>query len=153
MADVFSRSKRSEIMQRIRSKNTRPEKAVRSQLHKHGLRFRIHSRHLFGSPDVVLKKYNTVVFVNGCFWHRHNGCRYSSMPKTRRDFWRRKILRTVRRDREQAKKLRRAGWNVVVIWECGIRGGNAEKSCKKLAYKIQSLKTKRGKFAEVWNAK
>ena len=116
--DSFAPKKRSEIMSKIRSKNTRPEFIVRKLLHKLGYRFRIHSNILPGKPDIVLKKHNTVIFVNGCFWHHHKGCKRSNWPKSNKDYWIPKIKRTIQRDSDSQKELVNLGWNVLVIWEC-----------------------------------
>jgi DNA mismatch endonuclease (patch repair protein) len=120
MADTLTKSERSALMAKIRGTNTKPEVFVRSALHRAGLRFRIHNRSLPGSPDIVLAKHRTVVFVHGCFWHRH-GCTLSSEPSTRRAFWREKFARNVARDRRTAAALRRAGWRVLTVWECSLR--------------------------------
>jgi DNA mismatch endonuclease (patch repair protein) len=121
MADTLTKAERSALMARIRGTNTKPEVFVRSALHRAGFRFRIHSRALPGRPDIVLPKHRTVVFVHGCFWHRH-GCTLSSEPATRRAFWREKFARNVERDRRTAAALRRAGWRVLTVWECALRG-------------------------------
>lgn len=121
MTDVFSKAKRSYVMSRIRGRDTGPEKIVRSALHRMGYRFRLHSSDLPGKPDIVLARYRTVIFVHGCFWHRHKGCRYSYMPKTRKQFWVKKFERNVTRDREVRAALKKLGWNTVVLWECELR--------------------------------
>jgi len=118
MADVFSKTKRSWVMGRIRGVNTKPEKLVRSFLHCHGLRFRLHQRNLPGNPDIVLARHKTVVFVNGCFWHHHFGCENAVYPSTRSEFWRNKIDSNVQRDRTNKVKLRRLGWRIITVWEC-----------------------------------
>jgi DNA mismatch endonuclease (patch repair protein) len=120
MADTLTKSERSALMAKIRGTNTKPEVLVRSGLHRAGLRFRIHNRSLPGRPDIVLAKHRTVVFVHGCFWHRH-GCSLSSEPATRRAFWRDKFARNVARDKRTAAALRRAGWRVLTVWECSLR--------------------------------
>ncbi|MEY3027033.1 MAG: hypothetical protein RLZZ238_1930 [Planctomycetota bacterium] len=107
-------------MARIRGTNTKPEVLVRSALHRAGFRFRLHGRGLPGRPDIVLPKHRTVVFVHGCFWHRH-GCTLSSEPRTRRAFWRAKFDANVERDRRNARALRRLGWRVLTVWECSLR--------------------------------
>jgi len=107
-------------MSRIRSKNTRPEVLVRSLMHRLGYRFRIHSRKLPGSPDIVLAKWKTVVFVHGCFWHRHKLCPYAYSPKSRKAFWEKKFADNVKRDRKKARMLRALGWHVVTVWECEL---------------------------------
>ena len=119
MADIVSREKRSQMMSGIRSRDTTPEKLVRRALHKAGFRFRLSSgSKLPGRPDVVLAKYRTAVFVHGCFWHRHEGCRLTYTPKSNRPFWRRKFRENIERDARKARELRRMGWRRVVIWEC-----------------------------------
>jgi len=107
-------------MSGIRGKNTRPEIAVRRYLHAHGFRFRLHRKDLPGKPDVVLPKYRTAIFVHGCYWHRHDGCKYATTPSSNREFWQRKFRENVERDRRDQARLADAGWNVLVIWECQI---------------------------------
>ena len=107
-------------MSKIRSKNTKPEITVRSKLHKAGYRFRLHVKGLPGKPDIVLPKYNTIIFINGCFWHRHKGCKYAYKPKTRVDFWNEKLNRNIKRQGEVLKELRDLEWKVLVIWECEV---------------------------------
>ncbi len=105
-------------MSRIRGKDTKPELRVRSQLHRMGYRFRLHRKDLPGRPDIVLPKYDTVIFVHGCFWHRHKGCRACYTPKTRVEFWETKFEQNVRRDRRNEAALRKRGWRIIRIWEC-----------------------------------
>ena len=105
-------------MSRIPSKNTTPELLVRKKLFSMGFRYRIHDNKIFGNPDIVLKKYNTVVFVHGCFWHQHEGCKYYRLPKSNQDYWRPKLNRNKKRFKEVKNKLENDGWNVHVIWEC-----------------------------------
>ncbi len=105
-------------MSAIKSKNTKPEIAVRKLLHSMGYRFRIHSKDLPGSPDIVLPKYKTVIFVHGCFWHRHENCKNASTPNTRKEFWENKFKANVKRDKEIQQKIKNIGWESVVIWEC-----------------------------------
>ena len=112
---------RSRNMSAIKSKNTKPEIAVRKLLHSMGYRFRLHRKDLPGSPDIVLPKYKTVIFVHGCFWHRHENCRYASIPKTRKEFWENKFKTNVKRDKEIQEKIKNIGWKYVVIWECEAR--------------------------------
>lgn len=121
MADTLSRDKRSWNMSRIRSGNTKPELTVRSALHVMGYRFRLHRRDLPGRPDIVLPKHNAVIFVHGCFWHRHEGCRYAYNPKSRQEFWQRKFEENVERDRKVARQLAELGWRKLVVWECETR--------------------------------
>lgn len=108
-------------MSGIRGKNTKPEMTIRKGLHRRGFRFRLHSRHLPGKPDLVLPRYNTTIFVHGCFWHGH-GCHLFKMPSTRREFWQAKIARNAECDQEVAKALGQKGWRRLVIWECAIKG-------------------------------
>ena len=112
-------------MSRIRGKDTKPELRVRSQLHRMGYRFRLHRKDLPGRPDIVLPKYDTVIFVHGCFWHRHKGCRFAYTPKTRVEFWETKFEQNVRRDRRNEAALRKRGWRIIRIWEC--RTGDPQK--------------------------
>jgi len=115
--DTVSKKKRSEIMSRIRSKNTKPELIVRKYLFSKGYRYRLHDNKLPGKPDIVLKKYKTAIQVRGCFWHGH-GCKFSNIPKTNRAFWRNKILNNKKRDKKNDQKLRRLGFKLIVIPEC-----------------------------------
>ena len=108
-------------MSRVRSKDTSPEIRVRSQMHRAGYRYRLHVGDMPGKPDIVMPRYRTVVFVNGCFWHRHLGCRRASTPKTNTPFWERKFASNVARDREVRDTLQRDGWTVLVVWECQTR--------------------------------
>ena len=116
--DHLSPERRSWNMSRIRAKDTKPELAVRSLLHRMGYRFRLHRRDLPGRPDIVLPKYRTVIFVHGCFWHQHSGCRFSNVPKSRQDYWTKKLEGNVRRDRRHQRNLRKQGWKVLIVWEC-----------------------------------
>lgn len=136
MSDKFSREVRSKIMKSIRSKDTSPEKLVRSYLHRAGLRFRLHKTGLPGSPDIVLPKHKTVVFVHGCFWHHHQSpdCPYSKKPKSNLDYWLPKLERTMERDRENLRELNSLGWKVGVVWECEI----GEKQLQKLVEFIKN---------------
>jgi len=118
MADKISKLHRSWNMSKIRSKNTKPEKRVRSVLYKMGYRFRLHKKNLPGLPDIVLNKYHLVIFVHGCFWHRHSGCKFSYQPKSRIDFWEAKFKRNIERDEEVRLLLWQLGWKVETIWEC-----------------------------------
>lgn len=119
--DVHSPETRSYNMSRIRGRNTKPEVKLRSMLHRAGFRFRIHDSRLPGKPDIVLPRYKSVIFMNGCFWHRHEGCRYCTHPKTRTDFWEKKFADTVLRDQIKSQQLRDAGWTVLVVWECDMK--------------------------------
>jgi DNA mismatch endonuclease (patch repair protein) len=107
-------------MSAVKNRNTKPEKAVRSLLHMHGFRFRIHEKSLPGNPDIVLPKYKTIIFVHGCFWHQHKGCRKAALPSTSREFWQEKLSANVKRDELNIGLLKDLGWKVKVIWECQI---------------------------------
>ena len=113
-------SVRSRNMAAIRGKDTAPELAVRRILHAMGLRFRLHRKDLPGRPDIVLPKHRTVVFVHGCFWHRHEDCRYTTTPKTRQEFWQTKFAANVERDSRNRTDLRQLGWRVIVVWQCEL---------------------------------
>lgn len=121
MVDHVSPERRTEIMRSIRSQDTRPELLVRRAAHRLGLRFRLHAKNLPGKPDLVFKKWATVVFVNGCYWHRHAHCKKASTPKTNIEFWQEKFSANVRRDKRNYRLLRAAGWHVVVLWQCQVR--------------------------------
>ena len=108
-------------MARIRGKNTKPELVLRKALHRQGFRFRLHAKDVPGRPDLVLRKFNAVVFVHGCFWHRHEGCRYATVPATRTEYWTAKFERNVARDSEVRSRLVEAGWRVATVWECALR--------------------------------
>lgn len=135
--DRLPKERRSWNMSRIRSKDTRPEKVVRSLLHSMGYRFRLHVRSLPGVPDVVLPKYRTVVFVNGCFWHRHDNCKFAYMPKSRAEFWGRKFSQNIARQRTVNGELEGMGWQVLTIWECETSDGDA--LTQKLAASLRGI--------------
>ena len=118
MADRISPEKRSWNMSRIGSRDTKPELRVRSALHRMGYRFRVHRKDLPGKPDVALPGLSTAIFVHGCFWHRHKGCRNATTPKTRTAFWKKKFAENTARDRKNTRALRNLGWDVVIFWEC-----------------------------------
>ena len=132
MADVFSKSKRSEIMSRIRGKDTGPEMVIRKALFANGFRYRLHVKNLPGKPDIVLPKYNAVVIVDGCFWHGHKNCKFFRMPKSRISFWRKKIDANRARDVKNRRKLRRLGWNVIQVWECQLSSRKYEKTFQRI---------------------
>ncbi|QXW43765.1 very short patch repair endonuclease [Pseudomonas amygdali] len=119
--DIVDSATRSRMMSGIRGKNTRPELLVRKFLHTHGFRFRLHRKDLPGNPDIVLPKLKTCIFVHGCFWHRHPGCRYATMPKTRPEFWAEKFSKNVARDAKSILALRQLGWRTIIIWECQLK--------------------------------
>ena len=112
---------RSRNMSAIKSKNTKPEIKVRKILHSMGYRFRLHRKDLPGSPDIVLPKYKTVIFVHGCFWHRHENCKYASTPKTRQEFWEAKFRENLNRDKLNQENLSSKGWKISIVWECEIK--------------------------------
>ena len=123
MADIVDKATRSRMMAGIGGKNTRPEMAVRRALHARGFRFRLHVASLPGKPDIVLAKHRAAIFVHGCFWHRHDGCRFATTPATRPDFWLQKFGQNVLRDHRNEVALRHQGWRTAVVWECEIRSG------------------------------
>ena len=116
--DIVSKSRRSEMMAGIRNRNTLPERLIRSELHRLGFRFRLHSKKLPGKPDIVLTKYKTVILVNGCFWHRHRHCKYAYFPKSRISFWKEKFAENIERELNVRRSLKKLGWRVLVVWEC-----------------------------------
>ena len=120
-SDIYPPEKRSKVMSKVKSKDTKPELFVRSWLHKRGYRFRLHRKDLPGTPDLVLPKYNTVIFVHGCFWHQHPGCKKTTIPKKNHTFWKQKLERNIERDREVILELKKRGWDVIIIWECDIK--------------------------------
>lgn len=124
MPDRFGKEIRSKIMRRIRSKDTTPERVVRSYLHTAGFRFRLHAKGLPQKPDIVLPKYRTIVFVHGCFWHQHPGCKHRHIPKSNKAYWRQKLRKNVVRDARNRASLEVLGWKVLVLWECDILKGN-----------------------------
>lgn len=140
MADVFDRRTRSRVMASIRGRDTKPEMLVRRFLHGRGFRYRLHVRSLPGCPDLVLPRHRTVVFVHGCFWHFHRGCRFAAMPKSNRPFWRAKLSGNVRRDARNVSRLRHAGWRVLTIWECST----GPTALKRLARRISARSGRRG---------
>lgn len=124
--DKLTKERRSWNMSKIKSKDTNPELKVRKILYKLGYRFRLHRKDLPGKPDIVLPKYKTVIFVNGCFWHRHNNCIEASRPKTNSEYWESKITKTVERDLKKHQILRDEGWKVIVFWECELDSSKDE---------------------------
>ncbi|MFJ2367141.1 very short patch repair endonuclease [Pseudomonas sp. NPDC087697] len=146
--DVVDAATRSKMMGGIRGKNTKPEILVRKFLHANGYRFRLHKKDLPGSPDIVLPKFATCIFVHGCFWHRHAGCKYSTIPKSRVDFWTEKLAKNVNRDLLVREKLENAGWQVLVVWECELKVAGTV--LVELAKKIRcNLQTQRKSSANV----
>jgi DNA mismatch endonuclease (patch repair protein) len=133
MVDIVDKATRSRMMAGICGKNTRPEMAVRKHLFAAGFRYRLHRRDLPGRPDIVLPRYKTVIFVHGCFWHRHAGCRFAATPATNAQFWREKLDGNVERDRRSARALRAAGWRVLRVWECRTGPQDLERLVASLA--------------------
>lgn len=133
MADVMTPEQRSRCMAAIKGKDTKPELIVRKYLFSRGLRFRVQVRKLSGNPDIVLPKYKTVIFVNGCFWHGHEGCKYFRLPKSNVEFWKEKIERNIERDRESMQALLDLRWKVIRVWECELRNkANREVTLNKI---------------------
>ena len=139
MADVLTSEQRRKCMSRIRSKNTKPEIIIRKFLFAHGFRFRINVKRLPGTPDIVLRKYQTVIFVNGCFWHGHEGCRYFRLPKSNVDFWKNKIERNKERDLRERIKLRDMGWHVIQFWECQLKPKVRQQTLEALEYTLYHI--------------
>jgi DNA mismatch endonuclease (patch repair protein) len=119
--DRLTRERRSWNMAQIRSRDTKPERIVRSVLQRMGYRFRLNRKDLPGTPDIVLPRHNLIIEVYGCYWHRHARCKDASTPKTRTDFWKRKFSENVKRDRKVRRQLKKLGWRVIVVWECSTR--------------------------------
>lgn len=138
MADVHSPETRSFNMSQIKGKNTKPEEQVRKYLFSRGYRYRKNVSNLPGKPDIVLPKYKTCIFVNGCFWHKHEGCKYFVWPKNNAEFWKKKITGNVERDLRQQNELRSLGWNVVVIWECELKKDRFNETMASVEDKIRN---------------
>lgn len=130
--DVHDPQTRSYNMSRIKGKQTKPEELVAKYLFLRGLRYRRNVKILPGKPDIVLKKYKTVIFVNGCFWHLHKGCKYFVWPESNREFWRNKLLKNKERDKTVKEALEKSGWQVLVIWECELKHDNKEEALSRL---------------------
>lgn len=125
MSDVFTPAQRSRVMAQVKGRDTSPEIAVRSLLHRLGYRFRLHRKELPGTPDVVLPRYRTVVFVHGCFWHQHPGCEAAARPASNTEYWNRKLDANRARDSRNQAELERLGWRVVIVWECETKDSSA----------------------------
>lgn len=138
MADVHTKEVRSFNMSRIRSKNTKPELLVRKRLFSMGFRYRLHDKSFPGKPDMILPKYKTVIFINGCFWHGHEGCRYFVIPKSRTEWWTGKIEKTIRNDLKVTDLIRLKGWQVLTVWECELKKNLIEKTIENLAFSIKA---------------
>ena len=134
--DIWTKERRSEVMSRIRGKNTKPEMILRSQLFRQGYRFRVHQADLPGKPDIVLPKYKTAIFVHGCFWHYHKDCREGRIPSTNSKFWNEKLQRNISKDEANIQALQKDKWKVFVVWECEIEK-HLERTMKKLTSEIK----------------
>lgn len=139
MSDRLTIQQRHNNMAAIKGKNTKPEVLVRKYLWSHGFRYRLNHPRLPGKPDIVLHKYRTCIFVNGCFWHGHEGCKYYRVPKTNTVFWERKISRNRERDREEQKQLARMGWHCITVWECELKGERREKTLESLEFTLNHI--------------
>lgn len=126
-------------MAAVKSKDTKPEMVVRKYLWSRGFRYRVNNPRLPGHPDFVLRKYHTCIFVNGCFWHGHEGCKYYRVPKTNTEFWERKISRNKERDREEQIQLARMGWHCITVWECELKGERREETLESLEYTLNHI--------------
>lgn len=140
MADVKSKEARSRNMAAIKGKNTKPEELVRKYLFANGFRYRKNDNRLPGTPDIVLPKYKTVIFVNGCFWHGHDNCKYFVWPQNNAEFWRKKIESNVLRDNKKTEQLRKLGWRVIIIWECQLKPKLRQESLARLVNEIMDDK-------------
>ena len=143
MADIKTKESRSYNMSRIAGKDTKPEELVRKYLFSKGFRYRKNVRKLPGTPDVVLPKYRTVIFVNGCFWHGHEGCKYFVWPKNNAEFWRQKIETHISRDQRKEAQLRDMGWNVMIVWECELRPPKRQATLEWLESQLRQILEKR----------
>lgn len=147
MADIVDRETRSRMMSGIRGSDTKPELMLRKALHARGLRYRLHDKNLPGRPDLVFPRYNAVVFVHGCFWHRHSGCRFATSPSTRADFWNNKFRQNVFRDQCNQSALKSQGWRVGIVWECATR---RPKDNEGAAEKVATWLPQLDKFELIW---
>ena len=140
MADVHEPETRSYNMSQISGKDTKPEMMVRKFLHGNGFRYRLHVKDLPGKPDLVLPKYNSVIFVHGCFWHAHVGCKYFKIPTTRTEWWKNKLFGNRERDKKYIRQLEDLGWNVIVIWECELKPEKKEKTLIRIVEVLENSK-------------
>lgn len=138
MADVHDQATRSYNMSRVKAKNTKPEMIVRKYLHAQGFRYRLHVKDLPGKPDIVLPKYKTVIFVHGCFWHGHEGCRKAQLPTTRTEWWRDKIEVNKANELKYSALLEERGWRIIIIWACDLSPKKRDQALQKLAYALQA---------------
>ncbi|WP_201354271.1 very short patch repair endonuclease [Hydrogenimonas urashimensis] len=148
--DTVDRATRSKIMSKVGREATGPEMKLRKALFARGFRYRLNVKKLPGSPDIVLPKYKAAIFVHGCFWHRHEGCKYATMPKSRVEFWTKKFEDNVARDRRNVEKLLEMGWRVLVVWECSLKGKDTGKVERTIEEVVRWLKSD-VRFAEVPN--
>lgn len=137
--DVHNKKTRSYNMSCIKGKNTKPEEIVRKYLFSQGFRYRKNDKKLPGKPDVVLPKYKTVIFVNGCFWHKHEGCKYFVWPKSNEEFWKKKIETNLERDKKQYEELRNAGWHIIVVWECELKKKRQQETLDRVVCEIRRI--------------
>lgn len=137
--DILTPQQRHKSMASVHSKNTKPEILVRKYLWRMGFRYRLNNPRLPGHPDIVLRKYRTCIFVNGCFWHGHENCKYFKMPRTNIPFWEKKISRNKERDKEEQRKLAEMGWHVIVVWECQLKTDKREKTLESLAFTLNHI--------------
>lgn len=138
--DVHDKKTRSYNMSQIKGKNTKPEELVRKYLFSQGFRYRKNDKRLPGSPDIVLPKYKTVIFINGCFWHGHRDCKYFVWPKSNEEFWRNKIYSNIERDIRKTKQLTGLGWKVIIVWECELKNGKILDTLNQVIVKIKEDK-------------
>lgn len=139
MSDHLSVEQRHANMSAVKDKNTKPDMVVRHYLWGKGFRYRVNSPRLPGHPDIVLRKYRTCVFVNGCFWHGHENCKFFRLPKTHTVFWEKKITRNKERDKEEQRRLAKMGWHCITVWECELKGDKKEKTLESLAFTLNHI--------------
>lgn len=137
MADVHDKATRSYNMSRIKGKDTKPEMLVRKFLHANGYRYRLHTKDLPGKPDIVLPKYHTVIFINGCFWHGHHGCKYFTIPKTKTEWWTNKINTNIANDKKANEALSKDGWKIITIWTCELKPNKLENTLISILKQLQ----------------
>lgn len=142
MADVHNIATRSYNMSQIKGKDTKPEMLVRKYLYAHGIRYRLHNKNLPGKPDLTLTKFQTVIFVNGCFWHGHKGCKYFALPRTRTEWWKEKIEETIKRDNNAMIDLKKLGWKSLIIWECKLKPEERNLTLENVFFTITKEATK-----------
>ena len=149
MSDPLTPAQRHKCMSHIRSRNTTPEKVVRSELWRRGYRYRLNDRRLPGTPDLVLPKYRAVIFINGCFWHGHRGCAKYVVPKTNVEFWREKVARNIARDELNAQRLDTLAWTVITVWECELGKKNVDATVARIESELQTAKTKYERYLAI----